>query len=128
MRAAAIQLEAVLADVPANLEQSERLVGEAAGAGAEWIALPEFFTTGMGFDERLAGAALAPDGAATQLLTDLGRRHGVTVGGSFLCRDPDGHARNAYFLVGPDGTILAPFYNVKPEDTVPLAQKALADR
>ncbi|MGE5225800.1 MAG: redoxin domain-containing protein, partial [Planctomycetaceae bacterium] len=34
----------------------------------------------------------------------------------------------ASFLVGPDGKILAPFYNVKPEDTVPLAQKALADR
>jgi peroxiredoxin Q/BCP len=34
----------------------------------------------------------------------------------------------ASFLVGPDGKILSPFYNVKPEDTVPLAQKDLADR
>jgi len=103
MRAAAIQLEPVLADVAANLEMSERLVDEAAAAGADWIVLPEFFTTGIGFDERMADTALAPDGAATQLLTGLAKRHGATVGGSFLCRDPDGHVRNAFFLIGPEG-------------------------
>ena len=106
MRAAAIQLEPVLADVAANLEACERLAGDAAAAGADWIALPEFFTTGAAFREELAGAALAPDGAATDLLRDLAVRHGATVGGSFLCRDPDGEVRNAYFLVGPDGQVL----------------------
>jgi predicted amidohydrolase len=106
MRAAAIQLEPVVADVAANLDACERL-GDAAGkAGADWILLPEFFTTGVAFDESLAGAALAPDGAATDLLRDLATRHGATVGGSFLCRDDDGHARNAFLLVGPDGQVL----------------------
>jgi predicted amidohydrolase len=106
MRAAAIQLEPAIADVAANLDASERLANEAAAAGAEWIALPEFFTTGIAFDERLATAALAPDGAATQMLCDVARRRGVTIGGSFLCRDADGHVRNAYLLVGPDGSII----------------------
>jgi predicted amidohydrolase len=106
MRAAAIQLEPVIADVEANLEACERLADRAAAAGADWIALPEFFTTGVAFDERLAGAALSPDGAATDLLRDLAARHGVTIGGSFLCRDPDGHVRNAYLLVGPGGEVL----------------------
>jgi predicted amidohydrolase len=106
MRAAAIQLEPAIADVAANLDASERLANEAAAAGAEWIALPEFFTTGIAFDERLADAAVAPDGAATQMLRDVARRHGVTIGGSFLCRDSDGHTRNAYLLVGPGGSIL----------------------
>ena len=59
--------------------------------------LPEFFTTGIGFVEELADAALAPDGEATELLRALARRHGAIVGGSFLCRDADGEVRNAFF-------------------------------
>ena len=106
MRVAAIQMQPRIADVAANLDACERLADEAAAAGADWIALPEFFTTGIAFDERLAGAALAADGAATDLLRDLAVRHGATVGGSFLCRDDDGEVRNAYVLVGPDGRVL----------------------
>lgn len=101
--AAAVQLEAVLGDIPANLAACERLADEAGRAGAEIIALPEFFTTGIGFDKSLATAALPPDGAATRLLTTLASRHRALVGGSFLCRDPDGHVRNAYLLADPTG-------------------------
>lgn len=103
--AAAVQLEAVLGDVPANLAACERLADEAGRAGAKIIALPEFFSTGIGFEPTLATAALPPDGAATELLTRLARRHDALVGGSFLCRDPDGHVRNAYLLAGPDGVV-----------------------
>jgi predicted amidohydrolase len=106
MRAAAIQLEPVIADVAANLDASERLADAAAADGAELIVLPEFFTTGIAFQPELADAALAPDGAATGLLRDLARRHGATIGGSFLCRDADGHVRNAFLLAGRDGEIL----------------------
>jgi predicted amidohydrolase len=105
MRAAAVQLEPRIADVAANLEACERLAGEAARAGAEWIALPEFFTTGIAFDPALAHAAVAPDGPAADMMRAVATRHGVTVGGSFLCRDADGEARNAYLLVEPDGTV-----------------------
>ena len=105
MRAAAIQLEAGLADVDANLESVERLADRAGAAGAECIVLPEFFTTGIGFVPELADAALAPDGEATELLRSLARRHGALVGGSFLCRDADGEVRNAFFLATADGEI-----------------------
>src|SRR5918911_2650702 len=105
MRAAAVQMETRLADVAANLEACERLADAAAADGAEWIVLPEFFTTGIGFLPELADAALGADGAATALLHDLATRHGATVGGSFLCRDPDGHVRNAFLLVTPDGEV-----------------------
>jgi predicted amidohydrolase len=98
-------MEAVVGDVEANLEISERLGDEAARAGAEAIVLPEFFTTGVGFLPEVAAGALAPDGAATQLLRDLARRHGALVGGSFLCRDPDGHVRNAFVLATADGEV-----------------------
>lgn len=106
MRVAAIQMEPVIADVSANLEAAERLADLAGAQGAEWIVLPEFFTTGIAFDERLAEASLAPHGEATELLKRLARRHGARVGGSFLCRDSDGEVRNAFLLAGPDGEIL----------------------
>jgi predicted amidohydrolase len=105
VRVAAIQLEARVADVAANLSSCERLADAAGDAGAECIVLPEFFTTGIGFVPELADAALPPDGEATGLLRDLARRHGTLVGGSFLCRDADGEVRNAFLLATPDGEI-----------------------
>jgi predicted amidohydrolase len=105
MRVAAVQLDVALADVPANLAASEALARAAARAGAEAIALPEFFTTGAAFVSDLAGAALAPYGAATAMLLAVAREEGVLVGGSFLCRDEDGEVRNAFFLAGPDGLL-----------------------
>ena len=105
MRVAAIQLEVALADVPANLAACEVLAREAAADGAQAIGLPEFFTTGAAFVPELADAALAPDGAATEMLLSVAREEGVLVGGSFLCRDPDGEVRNAYLLAGPDGLL-----------------------
>jgi predicted amidohydrolase len=105
MRVAAVQLEVVVADVPANLAACESLAREAARAGAQAIALPEFFTTGAAFVPELAGAALAPDGAATEMLVRIARDEGVLIGGSFLCRDSDGEVRNAFQLAGPDGLL-----------------------
>jgi predicted amidohydrolase len=105
MRVAAVQLEVSLADVRANLAACERLAREAAAAGAEAIALPEFFTTGAAFVPELAGAALAPDGAATEMLVEVAAEEKVLVGGSFLCRDADGEVRNAFALAGPDGVL-----------------------
>ena len=105
MRVSAVQLEARVADVDWNLKACERLADEAGRGGAECIVLPEFFTTGIGFAEELADAALAPDGEATELLRSLASRHGAMVGGSFLCRDADGEVRNAFLLATPDGEI-----------------------
>ncbi|GAB3032521.1 carbon-nitrogen hydrolase family protein [Mycobacterium bourgelatii] len=105
MRCAAIQLEAVPADVDANLAIAERLVEHAVAEGAQTIALPEFFTTGVGFWPELAHAALPPDGKATELLQNLAQRHGVMIGGSLLIRDADCDVRNAYLLVTADGVV-----------------------
>ncbi len=106
MRVAAIQLDTVIGDIDANLAACENLADIAAAEGAQWIILPEFFTTGMGFFPELAQRSLPPDGVATALLLSLARRHQAVVGGSFLCRDEgrddDGHVRNAFFLATPD--------------------------
>jgi predicted amidohydrolase len=103
MRVAAVQLQPVIGDIDANLAACERLAGRAAREGAEWIILPEFFTTGAGFFPELAHRSLPPDGVGTKLLLSLARRYGAIVGGSFLCRDADGHVRNAFFLATPEG-------------------------
>lgn len=103
--AAAVQLESRLGDVAGNLAAGERLANEAGERGAEWILLPEFFTTGMGWNKQMADAALRPDGPATELLLRVASRYGAKVGGSFLCEDDDGHVRNAFFLATPDGIV-----------------------
>lgn len=105
-RVAAIQIEADLGNVDHNLEACERQADAAAAEGAEWIVLPEFFSTGVAFRPDLGQAAAGPTGAPTQLLADLARRHGAHVGGSTLVRDEDGHVRNAFLLAGPDGEIV----------------------
>jgi hypothetical protein len=103
MKVAAVQLEPAHGDLPENLRRCERLADEAGARGAEWIVLPEFLTTGMAFLDRIADAALPPDGAATELMLALARRHGAVVGGSFICRDTDGHnpARDRRRRPGP---------------------------
>jgi predicted amidohydrolase len=103
MRVAAIQLQTIIGDIDANLAACEKLAGLAAGEGAEWIIFPEFFTTGVGFFPELVHRSLPPDGVATALLLNLAKRHNAVVGGSFLCKDDDGHVRNAFFLATPDG-------------------------
>ncbi|RFU66025.1 carbon-nitrogen hydrolase family protein [Peribacillus glennii] len=105
MKVAAIQLQPVIGDVNANLAACEKLANEAAGRGAKWIILPEFFTTGMAFDERLIKTALPEDGPGLTLLKSLSKRHNAIVGGSFLCRDDDGQVRNAFFLASPQGIL-----------------------
>src|SRR5699024_5096143 len=106
MRVAAAQLEPRIGDVGENLRRCRELGDRAGAAGAEWIVLPEFFTTGMGFRDRVADAALPIDGAGTELLRDLAVRHGAVTAGSFVCRDEDGHNRNAWLLVAADGSVL----------------------
>ena len=87
MRVAAVQLEIALADVPANLAACESLARDAARAGAQAVALPEFFTTGAAFVPELADAALAPGGAATDMLLRLGRDEHVLIGVASFSRE-----------------------------------------
>ena len=106
LRVAALQIEAEVGDLDANLELCEGHAEKAARAGAEWIVLPEFFSSGVAYRAELARNAPPADGLPTQLLRELARRHGIHVGGSTLVRDDDGQVRNAFFLAGPDGAIV----------------------
>jgi len=102
---AAIQMRPKLGRVERNLARAGSLAAEAAAAGAKLIVLPEFFSTGMGYDPALEPAALPPDGAAVALLTDLASEHGALVAGSFLCAVSPGSTRNRFVLAGPAGPL-----------------------
>lgn len=108
IRMAAIQMYAEFGEVDANLEQAERLVREAFAQGAEWVILPEFFTSAMGFHPKMLDAARPSDGEPYQLLLRLAREHGGVVGGSFISLKAEtGHAYNTFVLAFPDGSTFA---------------------
>ena len=102
-KVAAIQMTPKLGDVEANLAQAENLIREAAGRGAEWILLPEMFTSAAAFHEDMVRAIRPLDGAPAQLLKNMAREGGAVVGGSFLAKDGD-QVHNTFLLVFPDGT------------------------
>lgn len=62
IKVAAIQLAAKIADSPGNIENCERLALLAVNEGARWIALPEFFNTGVNWNKEIASAIQTPDG------------------------------------------------------------------
>jgi predicted amidohydrolase len=100
---AAVQLEAVLGDVDANLERAAHGIRQGVRDGARWVVLPEFFTSGVAFLPEVAAAAQTIDGTAVRALTGWAREHDVLIAGSLLLRDPDGEVRNAQLVVDRDG-------------------------
>ena len=101
---AAIQMDAKLADLPYNIAQAGDLASKALERGARIVALPEFFTTPIVYDERLFGCSLAPDNPALNMMTSLATRYEAMVGGSYL-EMRNGNVYNTYVLVEPDGTV-----------------------
>lgn len=105
LRVAAVQMQPVLGDVDANLNAAERLVQRAFEDGAQWVILPEFFTTGVAFHPNMLDAARPLEGAPLQLLQQLSRKHDGVIGGSFLA-ERETQVYNTFVLVFPDGTVL----------------------
>ncbi|MGW8247981.1 MAG: carbon-nitrogen hydrolase family protein [Acidiferrobacterales bacterium] len=104
IKAAAIQMVAKLGDVPANLAQAERLIRQAIKQGADWIILPEMFTSAVAFHNDVLKAIQPVDGAPLQMMKKLSREGSVVIGGSFLAKEKN-DIYNAFFLVFPDGTM-----------------------
>jgi predicted amidohydrolase len=103
IRVAAIQMVAELGDVDANLAMSERLVRVAFERGANYVILPELFSSGNAFSPHIASATRAIDGPPAQMLVDLAREGNAVVGGSFLAWR-NGNVYNSFVLALPDGS------------------------
>ena len=112
MRVAAIQLNSS-DDKERNLSVAERLVGEAATAGAEFVALPEKWNLLAGGEELLAGAEPL-DGPTLSAAREWARELGIhLLAGSICERGPEGEkASNTSVLIGPGGEDLAVYRKI----------------
>jgi deaminated glutathione amidase len=112
MKIAAVQMVST-PSVERNLDAARRLIAEAAGAGAQLVALPEYFCL-MGRTERdkLAIAEAPGDGPIQAMLSNAARTHGVwLIGGTLPIAtldpvEPD-RVLNANCVYAPDGTLAA---------------------
>ena len=93
-------------EVAPNLVTAERLIAEAAAAGAQMVVLPEYFPIIGGSDaDRLAVRETEGKGPIQDFLADAAARHGLwLVGGSMPLRadDPD-KLRNSCLVFDPTG-------------------------
>jgi nitrilase len=109
MKLAALQMVSTTR-VADNLATAERLIGEAAAAGAELVALPEYFCLMGRHDRDKLTVAEAPgEGPIQNMLSDAARRHGLwIIGGTLPVRsgDPE-RAFNACCVYAPDGSLAA---------------------
>jgi deaminated glutathione amidase len=118
VKIAALQTVATT-DVGRNLEAAARLIGEAARAGAQLVALPEYFCLmGRRDTDKLAIAEAAGEGPIQRFLSAQAREHGLwLVGGtlpihadvpaSVARTGPPERVRNACCVFAPDGTLAA---------------------
>ena len=120
MKIAALQMVST-PDVARNLSAARRLIAQAAGEGAQLVALPEYFCQ-LGRNDRdkleiaedLAGAADAnrtrsPAAPIQAMLREAAREHGLwVIGGTLPLRGADPqHVRNANLVYAPDGSLAA---------------------
>ena len=102
---AAIQMTPKLGDVQSNLKQAEHLIRQAQKEGAQWIVLPEMFTSAVAFHEDMLKSIQPADGPPLQLLKRLSKEGNSVIGGSFLARNDKG-VFNTFVLVFPDGSVV----------------------
>jgi predicted amidohydrolase len=110
IKVAALQMRSGM-DVDRNVAQFERLVREAAAAGAVYVQSPEM-TGCLMRDRALLRAAIRPAehdpvAAKASALAEELRIH-VHVGSTAIAR-PDGKVANRAFLFGPDGAQIATY-------------------
>lgn len=105
VKAAAVQFQPKLGDLPVNLSKAEVLAQDALGKGAKLVVLPEFFPTGLMFGPEMLTAPQALESEPVSLLKRLATSSGAYVGGSLLLRHA-GDVFNAFVLACPDGSLL----------------------
>jgi hypothetical protein len=104
LKAAIVQLDVTPSPTPDRLARAERLITQAAQAGAQLIALPEVFNTGYRYTDENFQRAEPLDGLTVTWLKNLSAQLNIHLAGSILLRD-DGEIFNALLLAAPDGQL-----------------------
>jgi deaminated glutathione amidase len=111
VRVAAVQMVSG-PQVSANLEAAQRLIGEAAAAGARLVVLPENFALmGLNETDKLAVAERPGDGTIQAFLSAQARLHALWLVGGTLpmaCEDA-ARVRAACLVYDPRGACVARF-------------------
>lgn len=109
MWVAAVQLNST-PEVERNLERARVLITEAAGRGAQLVALPEHFAY-LGPDDREPPSAQPLEGPLVTEFRDLARRLEIfLLLGSFPeVATPGARPHNTSVLLGPQGQVLAAY-------------------
>jgi len=109
MKIAALQMVST-PDVARNLEAAARLIARAASAGAQLVALPEYFCLMGRRDDDKLGIAEAPgDGPIQRFLSAQAQQHGLWIVGGTLPLRTGNAARvtNSNLVFAPDGSLAA---------------------
>jgi predicted amidohydrolase len=110
LRAAAVQLNST-EDKARNLASAERLVREAAAAGAELVGLPEKWNLLAGGEAQAAGAEPL-DGPSLTAARGWARELGIHLLAGSVCERADDGIFNTSVLIGPDGEDLAAYRKI----------------
>ena len=102
LRIAAVQMNANLAPTADRLARADRLVTEAAGAGAELVVLPELFNTGYAYADANHRLAETLSGPTVTWMRQSAARLDVHLAGSLMLLDQD-EVYDSLLLFAPDG-------------------------
>jgi predicted amidohydrolase len=113
LRVACVQLNAgpVKAD---NLEKAERLVAEAAAAGAELVSLPEKWNAYGSVDHLRAGAEPLDGGETVEVMAGWARRHGIALVGGSITERREGREKlsNTCVVFDREGEVAAVYRKI----------------
>ena len=102
VKVAAVQMDANPAPTADRLDRADRLVTEAAQAGAQLVVLPELFNMGYAYTDANHRLAEPPTGPTVTWLKETAARLNVHLAGSLMLLDQD-EVYNALLLFAPDG-------------------------
>jgi predicted amidohydrolase len=111
LRIALVQQDTVWQDPAANLARARGFVAQAALAGARVVVFPELFTLGFTMAPELFAEGLP--GPTSAAVAALSREFGLYIVGSVVEAHVP-HPRNAAFVTGPDGTLIASYRKLHP--------------
>ena len=96
-------------DKPVNLERAERLVADAALAGAKLVVLPEKWNLIGDADELRSGAETLEQGESVQAMSGWAAQHGITLVGGSITERREGRQKlsNTSLVFGPEGELVA---------------------
>jgi predicted amidohydrolase len=109
---AAIQICCHVGNVDANLKKARNLIQDASKAGAEFVCLPELFSTGSVADKMYDLAEPIP-GTTTDKLSQIARDNRIYIVAGIAEKEPhSGKLYNASVLLSPDGELLKKYRKV----------------